>query len=167
MKSAGIGLRRWELLEMWLFSLLSPTSLEHFVKTHQTSHICSFNRNRENSFSFKIILDGVYCCCLMTSQRYIFIAHLDGPSFSLADYNYAFYSTVLWNLHWSMSTLKATDCELGTVSHSQSVKLTSERKEMQVGIDLGLDLRIGDYRWKLYLLWKPPSLKISLLPKHD
>lgn len=51
-----------------------------------------------------------------------------------------------------MSTLKATDCELGTVSHSQSVKLTSERKEMQVGIDLGLDLRIGDYRWKLYLL---------------
>ena len=88
----------------------------------------------------------------MTSQRYIFIAHLDGPSFSLADYNYAFYSTVLLNLHWSMSTLKATDCELGTVSHSQSVKLTSERKEMQVGIDLGLDLRLGDYRWKLYLL---------------
>lgn len=51
-----------------------------------------------------------------------------------------------------MSTLKATDCELGTVSHSQSVKLTSERKEMQVGTDLGLDLRLGDYRWKLYLL---------------
>ena len=51
-----------------------------------------------------------------------------------------------------MSTLKATNCELGTVSQSQSVKLTPERKEIQVGIDLGLDLRLGDYSWKPYLL---------------
>ena len=68
-KSGSVALRRWELLEQWLFSLLSTVSLEHFVKTHHTSHICSFIRTRENSFSFKIFLNQAHCCCLITSQR--------------------------------------------------------------------------------------------------
>lgn len=69
LKSGRVALRRWRLLERWLFSLLSTVSLEHFVKTHHTSHICSFIWTRENSFSFKIFLNQAHGCCLITSQR--------------------------------------------------------------------------------------------------
>lgn len=78
-KSGSVALRRWKLLEQWLFSLLSTVSLEHFVKTHHTSHICSFIWTRENSFSFKIFLNQAHCCCLITSQRSM-------PVFPLADW---------------------------------------------------------------------------------